>query len=45
MYFITSSQKDMLESALMVTDTKEGDWTIIEEAIQERYFSGIKETQ
>ena len=33
----------MLNSALRVTGTKEGDWTISKEPSQERYASGIKE--
>lgn len=41
----TVSQKDMLESALRVTGTKENDWTITKEPAQERYSSGIKEMQ
>ncbi|CAF9927213.1 hypothetical protein IMSHALPRED_007165 [Imshaugia aleurites] len=41
----TVSQKDMLESALRVTGTKEDDWTIAKEPSQERYSSGIKEIQ
>ena len=41
----TVSQKDMLESALRVTGTKEDDWTITKEPSQERYSSGIKEIQ
>ena len=39
----TVNQKDMLESALRVTGTKEDDWTINKEPTQERYSSGIKE--
>ncbi|KAK9234603.1 hypothetical protein V1525DRAFT_412531 [Lipomyces kononenkoae] len=41
----TISQKDMLESALRVTGTKEEDWTITKEPTKERYSSGIKEMQ
>ena len=41
----TVSQRDMLESALRVTGTKEVDWTITKEPAQERYASGIKEIQ
>ena len=41
----TVSQKDMLESALRVTGTKQDDWTITKEPAQERYASGIKEMQ
>lgn len=41
----TVSQKDMLESALRVTGTKEDDWIITKEPAQERYSSGIKEMQ
>ena len=41
----TVSQKDMLESALRVTGTKEDDWTIAKEPAQERYSNGIKEIQ
>lgn len=41
----TVSQKDMLESALRVTGTKEDDWTIAKEPAQERYSSGIREIQ
>ncbi|KAK9323665.1 hypothetical protein V1517DRAFT_345057 [Lipomyces orientalis] len=41
----TVSQKDMLESALRVTVTKEDDWSITKEPAKERYSSGIKEMQ
>lgn len=41
----TVSQKDILESALRMTSTKEADWTITREPAQERYSSGIKEIQ
>ena len=41
----TVSQRDMLESALRVTGTKENNWTITKESAQERYSSGIKEIQ
>ena len=41
----TVSQKDMLESALRVTGTKEDEWIITKEPAQERYSSGIKEMQ
>lgn len=41
----TVSQRDMLESILRVTGTKEDDWTINKEATHERYSSGIKEMQ
>ena len=41
----TVSQRDMLESVLRVTVTKEIDWTITQEPAQERYASGIKEMQ
>ena len=39
----TVSQKDMLESALRVTGTREDDWTITNEPARERYSSGIEE--
>lgn len=39
----TINQKDMLISALRVTDTKEADWTITNEPSHERYATGIKE--
>lgn len=39
----TVSQKDMLESALRVTGTKEDDWTITKEPARERYSSGVEE--
>ena len=35
----------MLESALRATGTKEDDWAITKEPVQERYSSGIKEIQ
>ena len=35
----------MLESALRVTGTKQDDWIITKEPVQERYSSGIKEIQ
>ena len=35
----------MFESALRVTGTKEDDWTITQEPVQERYSSGVKEIQ
>lgn len=41
----TVSQKDMLQSALRVTGTKEGDWRITKEPAQERFATGIKEMQ
>lgn len=39
----TVSQKDMLESALRVTGTKESDWTISKEPAAERWANGVKE--
>ncbi|KAJ5805166.1 hypothetical protein N7474_011053 [Penicillium riverlandense] len=39
----TISQKEMFESALRVTGTKESDWTISRESTQERYAKGLKE--
>lgn len=39
----TVSQRDMLQSALRVTGTKEDDWTIEKEPARERYATGIKE--
>ena len=39
------SQKDMLESALRVTDTKEADWTITKEPSKDRCENGLKEIQ
>jgi len=39
------SQKDILTSALRVTGTKEGDWTITKEPVQERIAKGKKEMQ
>ncbi|KAJ5540175.1 hypothetical protein N7513_008507 [Penicillium frequentans] len=41
----TVSQKDMLESALRVTGTKESDWTISKEPATERWANGLKEMQ
>ena len=39
----TVSQKDMLESALRVTGTKEDNWTITKEPAQERYSAGLND--
>ena len=39
----TVSQRDILESALRVTDSKEEDWTITKVPAQERYASGVAE--
>jgi len=39
----TVSQKEMLESALRVTGTKEADWTFTKEPSQERFLIGLKE--
>ncbi|KAJ5604576.1 hypothetical protein N7510_009730 [Penicillium lagena] len=39
----TVSQREMFESALRVTGTKESDWTINRESAQERYANGVKE--
>lgn len=39
----TVSQKDMLESAIRVTGTKEADWTITKEPSHERYANGLAE--
>lgn len=39
----TISQKDMLESALRVTGTKEEDWTITKEPAQEVYTNGLEQ--
>lgn len=39
----TVNQKDMLASALRVTDTKEAQWTITKEPSHERYATGVKE--
>ena len=41
----TVSQKDILESAYRVTNTKEDDWTIAKEPSEERYSTGVKEMQ
>ena len=41
----TVSQKDMLESVLRVTGTKQDDWTITKEPARERYSSGVEEMQ
>ena len=41
----TVSQKDMLQSTLRVTGTKEEDWTITKEPVQERIAMGKKESQ
>jgi hypothetical protein len=41
----TISQKDMLESALRVTGTKKGDWTVTKEPSHERYAAGVNELQ
>ncbi|KAK5069794.1 hypothetical protein LTR64_008023 [Lithohypha guttulata] len=41
----TINQKDMLESVLRVTATKESDWSIAKEPAQERYAAGQKEMQ
>lgn len=39
----TVSQRDMFDSALRVTGTKEADWTINKEPAHERYANGIAE--
>lgn len=39
----TVSQKDMLQSAIRVTGTKEADWTITKESSHERYANGVAE--
>ncbi|KAF2725903.1 NAD(P)-binding protein [Polychaeton citri CBS 116435] len=39
----TINQKEMFESALRVTGTKEDDWTTIKEPSHERYASGLEE--
>ncbi|KAJ5676098.1 hypothetical protein N7462_008995 [Penicillium macrosclerotiorum] len=39
----TVSQKEMLESAFRVTNTKESDWTISKESSHQRYSNGMKE--
>lgn len=39
----TVSQREMFESALRVTGTKESDWTISKESAQERFTNAIKE--
>jgi hypothetical protein len=39
------SQKDMWESAMCVTGTKESDWTVKYEDVQERYKSGVERFQ
>ena len=41
----TVSQKDMLESVLRVTGTKEDDWSIRKESARERFATGVKEVQ
>ncbi|KAF2491421.1 NAD(P)-binding protein [Lophium mytilinum] len=41
----TVSQRDMLESALRVTGTKEEDWTVTKEPAQERYSTGIEQIE
>lgn len=38
----TVSQRDMFESALRVTGTKESDWKVSKEGHKERYESGLK---
>lgn len=39
----TVSQKDMLASALRVTNTKETDWKITHEPARERFANGLKD--
>lgn len=39
----TISQRDILESVLRVTDTKEADWHITKEPSEERYTNGVSE--
>jgi hypothetical protein len=39
----TVSQKDMWQSALRTSRTKEDEWTITKQPAQERYSSGLKE--
>ncbi|KAJ5178775.1 hypothetical protein N7492_001985 [Penicillium capsulatum] len=41
----TVNQKEMLESALRVTGTKETDWTIMKESSHERYTKGLADMQ
>ncbi|KAH8590809.1 hypothetical protein B0O99DRAFT_663916 [Bisporella sp. PMI_857] len=41
----TVSQKDMLDSVLRVTGTKEGDWRVSKELSRERHTKGIQEMQ
>ncbi|KXT15228.1 hypothetical protein AC579_1378 [Pseudocercospora musae] len=41
----TVSQRDMFESALRVTGTKESDWKITKEPAKERYDAGLKAFQ
>lgn len=38
----TVSQRDMLESVLRVTGTKEDDWTITSEPIKDRFLQGVE---
>ena len=39
----TISQKDMLQSAIRVTGTTEGDWTISKERAEDRFASGLQQ--
>lgn len=41
----TISQREMLDSVLRVTGTKESDWEITKESSHDRYATGIKEMQ
>jgi len=41
----TISQKEMFESALRATGTKENEWTIMKEPANDRYSGGLKEIQ
>lgn len=41
----TISQKEMLESAIRVTNTTSEDWTISKESSHKRYLDGLKEIE
>ena len=41
----TVSQKDMWQSVLRTSGTKEGEWTITKQPTHERYSSGLKEIE
>jgi hypothetical protein len=41
----TLTQKDLFQSVLRVTGTKESDWSVTQEPSQQRYRDGLKQTQ